>query len=102
MKIPQTAESNRIKTGTIIRVQLCLSLVALYLVFIFAIDRTFPRIHCTIAAALTHYFLLTTMAWMAVEARYLHIRSIKIDSDEVGFMKNVLICACAWGKFYKT
>ena len=94
--MPQTAESNKTHTRTIM-VQLCLSLIALYLVFIFAIDRTYPRMHCNIAAALVHYFVLTTMAWMAIEARYVYIKSVKIlYLEEDRFVKNVLICA--WGK----
>ena len=78
-------------------VQLCLSLIALYLVFLFAIDRTYPKIRCIAAAGITHYFLLTSIAWMAVEARYLYIKSTKkLYPDEDEFVKNVFICA--WGK----
>ena len=81
-------------------VQFCLSLIGLYLVFIIAIDRTCPKIYCTIAAALMHYFILTTMAWMAVEARYLYIKLVKTVSvlpDGEGFVKRAALGA--WGRF---
>ncbi|XP_072047497.1 adhesion G-protein coupled receptor G7-like [Amphiura filiformis] len=79
-----------------ILIQLCVSLIALYLIFVVAIDHTCPRHACTVVAVLLHYFLLTTMAWMAVEARYLYIKLVRwYDPESDGFV--IKSAVAAWG-----
>ncbi|XP_072022860.1 adhesion G protein-coupled receptor L3-like [Amphiura filiformis] len=78
-----------------ILVQLCVSLIALYLIFVTAIDHI-DNPACTVVAVLLHYFLLTTMAWMAVEARYLYIKLVRwYDPESDGFV--IKSAAAAWG-----
>ena len=59
---------------------------------------TCPQTPCIVGAAFIHYFVLTTMAWMAVEARYLYIKLVIIFNPEGdNFVKKAAIGA--WGKF---
>ncbi|XP_038047522.1 adhesion G-protein coupled receptor G7-like [Patiria miniata] len=49
-------------------INLCVSLLALYAVFLAGIDRTKPPVTCVIMAALIHYFFLTSVCWASAEA----------------------------------
>ena len=54
---------------------------------------------CIIVAALIHYFTLTTMMWMGVEARNLYSKLVIVfDSEKEWFMKAAALLA--WGKIF--
>ncbi|XP_072033272.1 uncharacterized protein [Amphiura filiformis] len=52
--------------------QFCLSLLLLTIAFLVLIDRKCPILSCEIGAILLHYFMLSSMMWMAVQTRYLY------------------------------
>ncbi|XP_038077377.1 adhesion G-protein coupled receptor G7-like [Patiria miniata] len=49
-------------------INLCVSLLALYAVFLAGIDRAQSPVTCVIMAALIHYFFLTSVCWASAEA----------------------------------
>ncbi|XP_066923598.1 adhesion G-protein coupled receptor G2-like [Clytia hemisphaerica] len=63
-----------------ILINLCVSILALLLVFLFGVDQSTSssRITCQIMAALLHYFTLTTFCWTLVEAYNLYKNFVKI------------------------
>ena len=53
---------------------------------------------CVFVAALLHYLTLTTMMWMAVEARNMYVSTVKVfPEDTPRYM--VKACLIAWGEF---
>ncbi|XP_071943009.1 uncharacterized protein [Antedon mediterranea] len=75
---------------------LCVSLLGLYLVFLVGIDRTNKESACTVIAGLIHYFLLTSMFWMSVQAINLYYLIVKVYNTHVS--RFVLkACVFAWG-----
>ncbi|XP_033119952.1 CD97 antigen-like [Anneissia japonica] len=79
--------------------QLCLSLLGLYIVFLAGIDRnetTENSLGCTIAAALLHYFLLSSIFWMNVQAVKMYYLLVKVVNS---YVSHFLFKAClfAWG-----
>ncbi|XP_022103274.1 uncharacterized protein LOC110986009 [Acanthaster planci] len=86
----------RSKTPGRILISLCLSLLCLYLVFLAGIEQTSSRSGCIAAAVLMHYFTLTSMAWMGVEAANLYLKVVKVFGSDVShFMVKASIVA--WG-----
>ncbi|XP_033111939.1 adhesion G-protein coupled receptor G2-like [Anneissia japonica] len=75
---------------------LCGSLLGLYIVFIVGIDRTANRNGCTAVGALLHYFLLSSIFWMGVQALIMYYLFVKIYNAHVS---NFLAKASlyAWG-----
>ncbi|XP_038077931.1 adhesion G protein-coupled receptor E1-like [Patiria miniata] len=49
-------------------INLCVSLLALYVFFLAGIDRAQSPVTCVIMAALIHYFFLTSVCWASAEA----------------------------------
>ncbi|XP_022088193.1 uncharacterized protein LOC110977952 [Acanthaster planci] len=86
----RTLEASRIL------ISFCCSLLLLYLVFLAGIEQTSSRSGCIAAAVLMHYFALTSMAWMGVEAANLYLKLVKVfNSDVSHFM--VKASLVAWG-----
>ncbi|XP_022088082.1 uncharacterized protein LOC110977874 isoform X2 [Acanthaster planci] len=79
-----------------ILISFCCSLLLLYLVFLAGIEQTSSRSGCIAAAVLMHYFALTSMAWMGVEAANLYLKLVKVFNSDVShfFIKASLV---AWG-----
>lgn len=61
----------------------CVSLLLLYIVFLGGIDSVATDLICKAVAILLHYFLLTTMFWMAVEAHNMYMFLVKIFQRDV-------------------
>ncbi|XP_072042166.1 adhesion G-protein coupled receptor G6-like [Amphiura filiformis] len=79
-----------------ILIHFCVSLVFLYFIFLAGIDASKSAVGCTIVAALLHYFTLTTVAWMGVEARNMYLTLVKVfDAETPNFM--AWACGVAWG-----
>ena len=78
-------------------ISLCLSLMALIIVFLAGADRTSSRLGCQCIAAILHYLILTTFFWTAVEAFTLYKKFIKIfnsgDESKYFFRASLI----AWG-----
>ncbi|XP_072041705.1 adhesion G-protein coupled receptor G7-like [Amphiura filiformis] len=70
------------KRSRVILIQLCASLILLYITFIVGIDRTCPRLPCRIIAIILHYAVLASVAWMVVEARFLYIKLVRVFEAE--------------------
>ncbi|XP_038049732.1 uncharacterized protein LOC119723239 [Patiria miniata] len=89
-------KSLREKTPSRILVCFSFSLLCLYLVFLIGIEQTSSRIGCIIVAVLMHYFTLSSMAWMGVEATNLYLKLVKVFNSNVEhFMVKASIAA--WG-----
>ncbi|XP_038064975.1 adhesion G-protein coupled receptor F1-like [Patiria miniata] len=89
-------KSLREKTPSRILVCFSFSLLCLYLVFLIGIEQTSSRIGCIIVAVLMHYFTLSSMAWMGVEATSLYLKLVRVfNSNVVHFMVKASIAA--WG-----
>ena len=68
------------------------------MVFLAGIEQTSYRKGCIAAAVFMHYFSLTSVAWMSVEAANLYLKLIKVFNSEVShFMIKASIFA--WGRF---
>ncbi|XP_033096234.1 uncharacterized protein LOC117100567 isoform X3 [Anneissia japonica] len=76
--------------------QLCLSLLGLYIVFLTGIDRTDSKRSCVVAGAFLHYFLLSSIFWMSVQAVHMYYFFVKVFDSHVRhfFLKAFLF---AWG-----
>ena len=67
------------------------------MVFLAGIEQTSYRKGCIAAAVLMHYFSLTSMAWMGVEAANLYLKLVKVfDSNVSHFM--IKASVVAWGR----
>ncbi|XP_012944090.1 adhesion G-protein coupled receptor G4 [Aplysia californica] len=81
-----------------ILVNLCLALLFSNLVFLVGMqDYTFDsEIACKIVAVLLHYFLLSSLTWMAVEAFYMYLALVLVFKTY--FTRFILKCALVgWG-----
>ncbi|XP_072032032.1 adhesion G-protein coupled receptor G4-like isoform X2 [Amphiura filiformis] len=78
-----------------ILIQFCLSMLCLYLVFLVGIDsKSGPG--CLVVAGLLHYFVLTTVFWMGIEARNMYINLVTVfDIAGSTFLRKAL--CVAWG-----
>ena len=82
----------------IILIHFCFSLLFLYVVFISGIDTAVGSdVGCVTVAALIHYFTLTTMMWMGVEARNLYSKLVTVFEPESDWFMKVA-SLIAWGK----
>ncbi|XP_072030645.1 adhesion G-protein coupled receptor G7-like [Amphiura filiformis] len=86
----------RISLQRKILIQFCISMLGLYFAFLLGIDSTGSEIGCIIVAALLHYFVLTTVLWMGVEARHMYI-TLVAKSDRVGRKFLIKAGIFAWG-----
>ena len=88
----------REKLSPKILISLCISLLALLIVFLTGIEKTSNRVGCQVVAALLHYFILTTFFWMAVEAINIYQMFVKVfrkGSQKRFLLRSSLV---AWGK----
>ncbi|XP_022099612.1 adhesion G-protein coupled receptor G2-like [Acanthaster planci] len=86
----------RKKTASHILIWFCLSLLCLYAVFLFGIEQTSSRVVCIVMAVLMHYFALTSVFWMGVEATNLYLKLIRVfRADVKHFMIKAFVVA--WG-----
>ncbi|XP_038077171.1 uncharacterized protein LOC119745019 [Patiria miniata] len=96
--IYSATRSLRSKTASHILISFCCSLLLLYLVFLAGVEKTSSssRAGCIAAAVLMHYFALTSVAWMGVEAANLYLKLVKIfNADVEHFM--IKASLVAWG-----
>ncbi len=87
----------RISLQRKILIQFCISMLGLYLAFLIGIDRTHSEVGCLIVAALLHYFVVTTVLWMGVEARHMYI-TLVTESGRVSRKFLIKAGFFAWGK----
>ena len=81
-----------------ILISLCVSLLALLIVFLVGIEKTSNKVGCQVVAVLLHYFLLTTFFWMGVEAVNIYQMFVKVfrkGSERRFLLRSTLV---AWGK----
>ncbi|XP_022088888.1 uncharacterized protein LOC110978300 isoform X2 [Acanthaster planci] len=78
-------------------IHFCVSLLMLYIVFLAGVDNARGSGGgCVFVAALLHYLTLSTMMWMAVEARNMYISTVKVfPEDRPRYMLKA--CLIAWG-----
>ncbi|XP_033740678.1 adhesion G-protein coupled receptor G6-like isoform X2 [Pecten maximus] len=81
-----------------ILINLCIALIAVNAIFIvgqqqYTLDNA---IGCKVVAVLLHYFLLSAMTWMAVEAFYMYLALVKIFNT---YIRRFLLkcCLVGWG-----
>ncbi|XP_038050910.1 uncharacterized protein LOC119724061 [Patiria miniata] len=94
--IYSSLRSLRSKTPSRILISFSLSLLCLYLVFVAGIEQTSSRVGCIVVAVLMHYFTLTSVAWMGVEAASMYLKLVRVfNSDVEHFM--IKASVVAWG-----
>ncbi|XP_038051555.1 adhesion G-protein coupled receptor G6-like isoform X1 [Patiria miniata] len=78
-------------------IHFCFSLFMLYIVFLAGVDNAKGSGgSCVFVAALLHYLTLSTMMWMAVEARNMYVSTVKVfPEDTPRYMLKA--CLIAWG-----
>ncbi|XP_052778661.1 adhesion G protein-coupled receptor L4-like [Mya arenaria] len=89
---------NREKSGKIL-MNLCASMLILNVVFVIGSETSLAISGdgmCKAVAILLHYFLLTTLAWMMVEAVNMYQALITVFAKYSGFFM-LKRCICAWG-----
>ncbi|XP_033108597.1 adhesion G-protein coupled receptor G2-like [Anneissia japonica] len=83
--------------------QLCLSLLGLYIVFLAEIDRTTeevegdPSLGCMVVGAFLHYFLLSSIFWMSVQAVNMYYLFVKVFKSLGVSYFLFKACLFAWG-----
>lgn len=81
-----------------ILVHLCIALLCLYCTFLFGIDLAVnSKWACPMVGALIHYFLLSTILWMGVEALNIYLMLVRVFNMNIRHfvLKSALI---AWGR----
>ncbi len=81
-----------------ILINLSISLIALYVVFLLAGHVTTVTALCGLVSALVHYFFLVFFAWTAIEAVYLYQKFVRVLSNPTKRFVIVGMCI-AWGKY---
>ncbi|XP_063953513.1 adhesion G-protein coupled receptor G6-like isoform X3 [Lytechinus pictus] len=77
-----------------ILINLCVALLGLYLVFIIGIDRRYPTGGCVVVGFLIHFFLLSSVSWMLVEAINMYLLFVKVLNASVSrFMLKASLCS---------
>ncbi|XP_071788134.1 uncharacterized protein [Asterias amurensis] len=78
-------------------IHFCFSLLLLYLVFLAGVDNARGSGGgCIFVGALLHYLTLTTMMWMAVEARNMYVSTVKVFPEDTPLYM-VKAGLLAWG-----
>ncbi|XP_078620444.1 adhesion G-protein coupled receptor G7-like isoform X1 [Branchiostoma floridae x Branchiostoma japonicum] len=84
-----TRKYNRRTTGVHARIQrmvlinLCVTLLAILIIFLAGINQTGSPIGCTVVTALLHYFLLAALIWMAMEAINIYLAAVMVFEQYV-------------------
>ncbi|XP_030852439.1 adhesion G-protein coupled receptor G2-like [Strongylocentrotus purpuratus] len=77
-----------------ILINLCFALLGLYLVFVIGIDRRNTTADCVVVGFLIHFFLLSSMSWMLVEAINMYLLFVKVLAATVSyFMRKAALFA---------
>lgn len=87
----------REKLSQKILISLCVSLLALLLVFLVGTGITSDKVGCQVVAALLHYFILTTFFWMGVEAvntYQMFVRVFRKGCDQRFLLRSSLLAWC--------
>ena len=87
----------RQRDSTKFRVQLCIAMALMMVVFIVGIDRTENRYVCISVSALLHYFTLASVLWMGAEA-LLMFRKIVFVFSQVSKKFIVIVTLTCWCK----
>lgn len=61
-------------------INICLALIALYVVFLLGGLATTITTLCGVMSALLHYFFLVFFAWTAIEAVYIYMKFVRVFS----------------------
>ena len=80
------------------RIQLCIALLCMLVIFVAGIDRTSVYGVCVAVSALIHYFTLVAVMWMGAEAVLMFRKVVIVFSQTTTkFITAVsLICWCKW------
>ena len=78
-------------------IQLCLSLGAMFIVFVAGIDRTENRVGCVTVGVLIHYFTLVAWMWMGAEA-LLMFQKLIIVFGNITRRYIILVSLFCWGR----
>ncbi|KAJ8036420.1 Adhesion G-protein coupled receptor G4 [Holothuria leucospilota] len=76
---------------------LCFALLGLYLSFLIGIEQVHLEIGCTVFGAFIHFFTLSSVAWMSVEATNMYLLFVKVFNANIRhfILKASLV---GWGK----
>lgn len=78
-------------------INICLALIALYVVFLLGGLATTIATLCGVMSALLHYFFLVFFTWTAIEAVYIYMKFVRVFSKSPSHF--VAIAALvAWGR----
>ncbi|KAJ8042984.1 Adhesion G protein-coupled receptor L3 [Holothuria leucospilota] len=86
----------RDKQQSHVHINLCIALIAFYLTFLIGIDRPDNPLGCRITSSFIHFFCLSSMAWMSVEAVLLYNLINKLNRTGVKYLLPVGMIF-AWG-----
>ena len=81
-----------------ILISLCVSLLALLIVFLVGIAFQTDKVGCRVVAALLHYLILTTFFWMGVEAANTYQMFVKVYQQRCEKRFLLRSSLLAWGK----
>ena len=79
-------------------VNLSVAMFCSALIFLVGVDRTESKAVCKVVAALLHYFILVSFAWMLVNGLLQYLRYVKLVGTYIPqFMVKSMITA--WGRY---
>ncbi|PIK47462.1 hypothetical protein BSL78_15682 [Apostichopus japonicus] len=84
----------RMKKPIYIHLNLCISLLAFYVAFLFSTKAVPKSTECSVVSAIVHYFGLVLVLWMSIEAIYLYIMFVKRDKSNI---QQFLVVSCCVG-----
>lgn len=79
-------------------IQLCISLIAMLVVFLVGIDRTENEIACTFMSCMILYFALSSVFWMGAEA-VIMFKKLIIVFGTISIRFIVTISILCWGRY---
>ncbi|KAJ8042986.1 Adhesion G protein-coupled receptor L3 [Holothuria leucospilota] len=98
LTIRPTKSDKRARQQACIHLNLCIALLGLYLIFLIGIDRTQESLGCRLIASFIHFFCLSSMSWMSVEAFNMFMLFWKMRQTEIKYLTPMAI-ALAWGVY---
>lgn len=87
----------RAKQASKIHMNLFLSLIAFYVTFLAGERSSHNPIHCRNLASAVHYFALTSVCWMSVEAVNMYLLFVKYERSNIRHFVPIA-CVMAYGK----
>ncbi|XP_071961180.1 adhesion G-protein coupled receptor G7-like isoform X2 [Antedon mediterranea] len=94
-KIPHSREQHLIRPKLVL-INLSVSLCFLYVVFAFGIELTNAPNICILIAVLMHYFTISSMSWMTVQAVNIYLSLVKVFPTYISKFK-LKAYAFGWG-----